>query len=160
MNKLELSQIYGALYVCAFLYCIVLFAIIADLISGVRKAKKRGDARTSTGYKKTVDKITRYYNMLFVVSLIDVILVVSQVHSLFHIPVLPYFTAVGALALCLIELKSIYESAEDKLKKEISGVGSLAGSIIKNKGDVEAIISEIAKRLEENKNETTTEKNS
>jgi hypothetical protein len=156
MEKLEFSQIYGALYVCAFLYTIVLFAIIADLISGVRKAKKRGDARTSTGYKKTVDKITRYYNMLFVVSLIDVILVVSQVHALFHIPVLPYFTALGALALCLIELKSIYESAEDKLKKEIGGIGSLAGSIIKNKGDMEALVSEIEKYTKEKRDGTTT----
>jgi phage-related holin len=149
MEKLEFSQIYGALYVCAFLYTVVLFAIIADLISGVRKAKKRGDARTSTGYKKTVDKITRYYNMLFVVSLIDVILVVSQVHALFHIPVLPYFTAAGALALCLIELKSIYESAEDKTK--INEIGSLAGTIIRNKSDVELIWAAMVKYLKENK---------
>jgi phage-related holin len=147
MENISLTQIYGALYVCAFLYVTVLFAIIADLVSGVRKARKRGDARTSYGYKKTVDKITRYYNMLFVVSLIDVILTVSQVHSFLHIPVLPYFTAIGALALCLIELKSIYEKAEDKVK--LDTLGSMAGSVIRNRSDVDAILSEIAKYLKE-----------
>jgi hypothetical protein len=90
--------------------------------------------------------------MLFVVSLIDVILVISQVHSLFHIPVLPYFTAIGALALCLIELKSIYEKAEDKVKLETPG--SMAGSVIRNRSDVDAILSEIAKYLKEKKDET------
>lgn len=152
MNGINLSQIYSALYVCAFLYVIVLFAIIADLISGIRKAKKRGDARTSTGYKKTVDKITRYYNMLFVVSLIDVILVVSQLHALLHIPILPYFTAVGALALCLIELKSIYEKAEDKVKDSISDLGLLAGGIIKNRSDIDEILAKIRDYLKDNEN--------
>jgi hypothetical protein len=151
MKGINLEQIYSALYVCAFLYIIVLFAIIADLVSGVRKARKRGDARTSYGYKRTVDKITRYYNMLFVVSLIDVILVVSNLHALLHIPVLPYFTAIGALALCLIELKSIYEKAEDKVKTQIGEVGSFAGSLIRNRSDMEAILSEIAKYLKEKK---------
>jgi hypothetical protein len=154
MENISLTQIYSALYVCAFLYVTVLFAIIADLVSGVRKARRRGDARTSYGYKKTVDKITRYYNMLFVVSLIDVILVVSQVHAFFHIPVLPYFTAVGALALCLIELKSIYEKAEDKVK--LDTLGSMAGSVIRNRSDVDRIISEVAKYLKEKEDETVS----
>jgi phage-related holin len=153
MEDLSFVQIKGALYMCAALYIIVLFAIIADLVSGVRKARRRGDARTSYGYKKTVDKITRYYNMLFVVSLIDAILVISRVHFLLHIPVLPYFTAAGALALCLIELKSIYEKAEDKVKTQIEEVGSFAGSLIKNRSDMEAILSEIAKYLKDKKDD-------
>jgi hypothetical protein len=60
---------------------------------------------------------------------------------------LPYFTAIGALALCLIELKSIYEKAEDKVKMQIGEVGSFAGSLIRNGRDMEAILSEIAKYL-------------
>ena len=47
------------------MYITILALILADLWSGVRKAKKRGEFRTSDGYKRTIDKKARYYNMTF-----------------------------------------------------------------------------------------------
>ncbi|MFQ8806246.1 MAG: hypothetical protein ACLR8Y_15630 [Alistipes indistinctus] len=37
----------------------------------------------SNGYKRTVDKIARYYNMLLVVSIMDALLIVSRGAQLF-----------------------------------------------------------------------------
>lgn len=78
----------------------------------------------SNGYKRTVDKIARYYNMLLVVSIMDALLIVSQAHSFCSLPCLPYLTIIGALFLCFIELKSIFEKAADKTKLDgLSGGG-------------------------------------
>ena len=35
-------------------------AMFVDLVSGIMKAKQRGEARTSTGYKKTAIKAKKY----------------------------------------------------------------------------------------------------
>ena len=50
--------------VLLFLWITVLGLIFSDLWAGVRKAKKAGVYRTSDGYKKTIDKMARYYNMM------------------------------------------------------------------------------------------------
>ena len=36
-------------------------AMFVDLVSGVLKARQRGEARTSTGYKKTATKARKYF---------------------------------------------------------------------------------------------------
>lgn len=52
-------------------YILVFFAVMADLISGVRKAKKRGELRSSYGFRKTVDKLGKYYLPLFALTVVD-----------------------------------------------------------------------------------------
>ena len=52
-------------------YVMVLLAVIADLVSGLRKARMRGEARRSKALRRTVDKLCRYYNALFALSVID-----------------------------------------------------------------------------------------
>ena len=47
--------------------------IFSDLWAGVRKAKKAGVYRTSDGYKKTIDKMARYYNMMLPLAMMDTI---------------------------------------------------------------------------------------
>ena len=46
-------------------YLLVLIAVLADLVSGVRKAKQMGLARRSKAFRRTIDKLARYYNALF-----------------------------------------------------------------------------------------------
>lgn len=100
-------------------YLCVLVAILADLVSGLRKARRRGEKCTSSGLRRTVDKIWRYYLALLSMTLIDVILLASL--SCFKaegildlIPIFPYLTTFGALALALIEVKSICEASDEK----------------------------------------------
>lgn len=146
--------------VCVLLsmeYIFVLFTVIADLISGIRKAKQRGKLRSSYGFRRTVDKLARYYIPLFALTIVDTMQMIvvgfgylNGYHG-YSIPLLPILTLFGAIGIGIIEVKSILEKAEDKVKFE--RVGALAGNIIKNKDDAAAIIAELGKYFKEQDNE-------
>ena len=138
MEHLNLQALADNLSLFAFIYLCVFGAIVMDLWSGVRKARRRHELRMSNGYKRTVDKIARYYNTL---------LIVSQAHSFCSLPCLPYLTIIGALFLCFIELKSIFEKAEDKTKFAESAL--LAGKIIANKDDLKKLVEELGREKPE-----------
>ena len=57
----------------------------------------------------------------------------------------------GALLLCLIEVKSIYEKAEDKVR--FDRAGQVIGRIILNKDDKEEIARSIKEYLNNSDNE-------
>lgn len=118
-----MKTLFPILILIFLLYVGVLLSVIADLVSGVRKAKMRGEARTSAALRRTIDKLVRYYNALFAMTVIDVmqmaaVIYLRYVESVEILPVLPLFTLIGAVGEALIELKSIYEKAEQKEKKE------------------------------------------
>lgn len=69
-----MEKIVVTLWITFGIYLMVLLAIMADLWSGVRKAKKNGIARSSYGFKRTVDKIARYYNVLLALTVVDAML--------------------------------------------------------------------------------------
>ena len=60
---------------------------------------------------------------------------------------LPYLTIIGALFLCFIELKSIFEKAEDKTRFAESAL--LAGKIIANKDDLKKLVEELGREKPE-----------
>lgn len=95
-------------------YIGVLIAILADLRSGLRKARRTGDRLTSRGFRSTVDKAGRYYLTLFAMTAIDLMIVASviflRIFSGLNLPPFPVFTTVGAIGLGVIELKSIMEN--------------------------------------------------
>lgn len=149
-----MEKIIVTLWITFGLYIMVLLVIMADLWSGVRKAKKNGIARSSYGFKRTVDKIARYYNVLLALTVVDAM----QMGSLWYLekyysynwPLFPVVTLIGAIGICLIEIKSIYEKAEDKVR--IENVVNMTGKIITNKDD----ISEIVKAVVEYMNQPDT----
>ena len=136
-------------------YILVLLAVFADLISGLKKAKQRGELRSSYGFRRTVDKLGRYYLPLFALTVVDIMQIIAvwylNTFYEFSIPIFPVLTLFGAIGIGLIEVKSIHEKAEDKAKFERIGV--LAGTLIKNKDDAAAIIVELSKYLKEGENE-------
>lgn len=144
-----MEKIIVSLWILFGIYVLVLLAILADLWSGVRKAKKNGIARTSYGFKRTVDKIARYYNVMLALTVVDAMQMASfwylERYNDWNFPVFPFVTLIGAIGICLIEIKSIYEKAEDKIK--IDGVGDLAGKIIANKNDVSEIVKVVIEYL-------------
>ena len=116
----------GTLIVCGFVvlifYVVALGLIFADLWSGVRKAKQRGEFRTSEGYKKTVGKINKYFAMHFAMTLVDA-MQISLLYMLYReygydIPMLPIFTLIGVCYEAFVEIKSITEPADIKEKKQ------------------------------------------
>jgi len=154
----NLDKLIMILWMLFGIYMLVLFLILADLWSGVRKARKRGEIRSSFGYRKTVAKLAKYYNVLLALTVVDCM----QMGSIwyldnyydYNIPVFPLVTLVGAIGIGLIEIKSIYEKAEDKMKLEYQQIGSLVGKIVQSKASPQ----EIAKAVIEYMNENPVEK--
>lgn len=108
-----------------------------DFWAGVRKAKQRNERMTSKGWRRTIDKIARYYNMLLALVVIDC-MQMSGVWYLdnfydYHIPIFPFVTMAGAMSVAIVEMKSILEKAEDKTKKQIADITELVGEIVKQK---------------------------
>lgn len=137
-----MEKIIVSVWITFALYILVLFAILADLWSGVRKARENGIARSSYGYRRTLDKVARYYNVLLALSVVDAM----QMSSIWYlekyydmvVPMFPFVTLIGALGISLIEIKSIYEKADDKVR--IENVGELASKIVTNKDDIGEIV--------------------
>lgn len=128
--------IYLTILICSQ-YVLVLMAVIADLVSGVRKAKQRGETRRSAALRRTIDKIARYFNALFALSIIDMM----QMGAIFYlrylehcssIPLFPLFTIIGALGMALIEVKSIFEKAEEKEQNDMKDALSLLSKLASN----------------------------
>ena len=131
-----LKAIRPQLIMLALIYVMVLAVIFLDLWAGIRKAKARGEYRSSYGLRKTVDKISKYFNMIFVVTAIDAVqmLAVYMLNQQAHhnLPLIPILTFLGAIFAGFIELKSIYENSEAKDKAKINEVAKLAGQIVKD----------------------------
>ncbi|MDE7461245.1 MAG: hypothetical protein K2M85_09255 [Paramuribaculum sp.] len=107
-----LALLVGIDYVC------VLAALLADLRSGVLKARRTDTPRTSRGLRRTVEKAARYYVTLFAMSVIDALALASAFYLRavvgWEFPPFPLFTTLGAAGLCGIELKSVYENSREK----------------------------------------------
>lgn len=140
------------------IYIEVFIMILADLWSGIRKARSRGEVRSSYGYKKTIDKIARYYNAMIALSVIDAM----QIGGIWYldnyygwtIPIFPVVTLLGALGISAVELKSIYEKADDKVRSDYKEVALLAAEIAKNKTKPEELVQALADYMnKENKEE-------
>ncbi len=138
-NRLQnLSLILAVFYFC------VLVAIFVDLAAGVEKAKRHGVMRTSFGFRRTINKIKDYFSVLMLFTVADI--VASVWFSL------PFFTAVGTIAMVFIEAKSVYENKKD-INKGIKDLPDVLLQILRNKDKAE----ELLKFLEDNKNETPKE---
>lgn len=158
-----MEKIIVALWLTFGIYIMVLIAIMTDLWSGVRKAKSNGIARSSYGFRRTVDKVARYYNVLLALTVVDTM----QMSSLWYLekyynytwPIFPVVTLFGAIGICLIEIKSIYEKAEDKVR--IENVVNMAGKLIDNKDDLSAIVKAVTEYMNsanESKNDESKQK--
>lgn len=136
-------------FILLFEYLFVLLMVMADLFSGVQKAKKNGVVRSSFGFRRTVEKLSRYLNLLIGLTIVDAIHISAiwylETYYDYTIPLFPLFTLIGSLFMAFIELKSIYEKAEDKQRFE--EVGKLAGKIIVNKNDLEEIAKSVAEYM-------------
>ena len=155
-----MEKIIVLIWILFALYILVFFMIGADFWSGIRKAKNNGIVRSSYGFRRTVEKIKEYYNAMIALTIIDAMQVTAlwylETYYKYEIPMFPFVTLVGAIGLCIIEIKSIYEKAEDK--QRFHEAGALITSIAKNRTDIEEISKSVAEYLKENTNENNNEK--
>ena len=143
-----MNQFFTLLCIVCGVYILVLLMILADLWSGIRKAKQRGELRSSTGYKRTVSKIARYYNALVALTITDAMQLGSCWYLNrfcdFSIPLFPLITILGGIGICLIEIRSIYEKNDDKIKAEYTELARTLSTLARERD-----ISEITKILSE-----------
>lgn len=124
----------------------VLVAMIIDLIAGVRKARERGHARTSYGLKRTVDKAIRYFGLMILCFLLDII-----AHLLTPVP---YFSIIAGIYLVVTEIISWYEKADQKEKRN----ADILVELLKNKDDlVKGFAEVLTKQLKEDETKRTTQ---
>jgi hypothetical protein len=146
-----MEKIITNLWILFSLYMLVFAAMMADLWSGVRKAKHLGLARTSFGLRRTVDKIARYYNMLIALSIVDLMqgTAVWYLDTYYdcNIPLFPFVTLLGAIGLVFIEIKSIYENANKNSQAKINDTLALTHSVLADKGNINEIIKDFLEYL-------------
>ncbi len=134
-----------------------LFFIAFDFWAGTRKAKQRKEPIMSDKFKRTVDKIARYYNALLALVVVDCMQMAGvwylDSYYGYHIPIFPFITLIGAFGVAAIEVKSIYEKAEEKERREMKQVAALATEIAKHKADPEEIAKAIIDYMNSNKEE-------
>ena len=115
---MNLTRIFPILLLLSVEYSGVFIAVIADLVSGLRKSRSRGEKCTSWGLRRSVDKLLRYYLALMALSLVDFMAIAAFIllrdSGSVALPEFPFLTTFGALSLALIEVKSICEKSEDK----------------------------------------------
>lgn len=107
------------LLLLAVCYAGVLLAILADLVAGLLRARRCGRPLTSGGLRRTVDKLTSYFTALFALTVVDSMIVAASLGlsacGATSFPPFPYLTTLGAIGICLIEVKSIMESSAHKI---------------------------------------------
>ena len=116
-----------------------LLFIALDFWAGIRKAKIRGERITSDGWKRTLYKISKYYNMLIPLMIIDGM----QTSGFWYLntycdwsaPLFPWLTLDGAIGIGCIEIKSIYGPAGAKESKEMRLIGELSENIASHRTD-------------------------
>lgn len=110
---------------------LVFLAMAIDLMAGLRKAKKRGEIRSSWGLKRTLDKFVSYEGAMLIASMADVMVFFCHVWEIVGLKMLqgvPVLSCVLAVFLLLVEFVSVREKADEKTKTEISR----AGDVLKN----------------------------
>lgn len=136
-------------------YILVFVAVLLDLISGLKKAKQRGEATLSEALRRTSDKLGRYYLPLMGLTVADIAQIVGiwllDTYWSYSIPIFPLCTMVGSIGICAIEIKSILEKADDKAK--YIRVGKLSKDLLKNKDSADKIVGIVVDYLKEQEDE-------
>lgn len=145
------EQLIVLLFIVLGMLIIPLVMIALDYWAGIRKARKRGDPIRSDKMKRTVDKVSRYYNGIFALMVLDVMqisgFVFLHLYNGWDAFTFPLFTFAAVGFVAVVEIKSIYEPADAKENREMKEVAELAKAIAAHKSDPEEIAEAIAKYL-------------
>lgn len=111
----------------------VLIAMMADLASGLYKAKMRGEYRRSDLLKRTGYKFCLYEGSMLIALCVDVLIHFTHLYEAIGFPGamhhLPLVSFLMAAFWCAVEYMSIRERATDKLHSQIAKVERLAATM-------------------------------
>ena len=145
------EQLIALLFIVLGMLVTPLIFIALDYWAGIRKARKRGDPIRSDKMKRTIDKVSRYYNGIFALMVLDAMqvsgFVFLHIYNGWDAYTFPVFTFGACVFVAAVEIKSIYEPADAKECREMKEVAELAKAIAAHKSDPEEIAEAIAKYL-------------
>lgn len=127
IQTFAVEHLYLFTFIVSLCMAAMLVAMIVDLIFGVRKAKRNGEATTSTGLKKTCDKARKYFSPFMATVCIDIIAACANLQ-------VPVFSMLWAAYCVFCEFISIREKAWQKA--EIRKQERTMKVILENKEDI------------------------
>lgn len=133
--------IYEMLIIVIFEFFVVLIAMSWDFCSGYYKARLRGEDRNSYGLRRTVSKFILYAGSICIASGIDSISFVCHFWEFIHFTPLmkiPVVTSIVAVFILVTEVRSIWEKADAKQRRQAGKAVELISSIINKESLKEA----------------------
>lgn len=127
IQTFAVEHLYRFAFIVTLCMAAMLVAMLVDLIFGVRKAKRNGEATTSTGLKKTCDKARKYFSPFMATVCIDIIAACANLQ-------VPIFSMLWAAYCVFCEFISIREKAWQKA--EIRKQERTMKVILENKDDI------------------------
>ncbi len=121
---------------------VVLCAMVIDLISGLAKAKQRGEIRSSWGLKRSLNKFIMYEGGMLIAAGIDVLMHASHIYQLVRLEAIygiPIITCLLGVFLLVVEFFSVREKADEKTRTEMSRVAELAEKMVHKDELVDAL---------------------
>ena len=139
---------------------IVLIAMIIDLISGVNKAKIRGEVRSSLALKRSLSKFISYEGGMLIGACVDILIHFSNVYKLFHLDNIygvPIVTCIVGIFLCIVEWRSIRERADEKTRDELQKIEQVVGKVLDKQELASALKEAIIEALKNNTQKQSSE---
>ena len=136
MNEALLNytgHLFGHVILIAVTTAALILAMVIDLFFGIRKAKQRGEATTSQGFKKTCEKARKYFSPYLVLICIDLLACVL-------VPV-PAFSMLWAAYCIFCEFVSVREKSWQK--EELRKAEKTMNVIIENKDDLAKLVAAV-----------------
>ena len=160
---MKTGQLIIILFITVGILITPLVFIALDFWSGIRKAGVRGEEITSEGWRRTAYKISKYYNMLIPLLVIDAMQVLGfwylNTYCGWNMTLFPWLTLLGAIGIGAIEIKSIYEPANAKESKEMRQIAEFAQAVAVHKSDPEEIAKAVVAYMNDSKDGNETGNN-
>ncbi|MBT0549165.1 phage holin family protein [Riemerella anatipestifer] len=150
------DRLYTQFFQISLIWIAVLLAIIVDFCFGLKKAKEMGEATTSEGYRRTINKFVYYYSMMFFALIFDFLDVITPTILPFPLSLTPLFSVFCAVALIFTEAKSVREKAEDKVRRRADKSFAELLEVLQKREDIVSQIFEHLKQQKNNENNSTT----
>lgn len=145
------EQLTWLLFIVVGMLFTPLVFIALDFWAGIRKSKKRGVRINSDKMKRTVYKVSKYYNTILAMMVVDIIQMMAFIFlwkfNGWDLYTFPIFTLAAVIFVGAIEIKSIVEPADAKEEREFKEVTELAKAIAEHKSDPKEIAEAIAEYL-------------
>lgn len=116
---------------------VVIGAMSMDAAFGWRKAKLRGEARTSYLFSRSITKFALYEGVMFISAGIDTLIHFVWAQFCDSVYCVPIASSLVAITLCIVEIWSMREKAEEKTRNNFNHAIKVVADVLQRDGSVE-----------------------